>query len=136
MARTGRPKAELVLTSAEHEQLTRWARRASSAQALALRSRIVLGCAEGLDNKVVAAEVGCEEHTVSKWRRRFVEHRLDGLSDEARPGRPATIGVDQVEDVIVATPVYKAAFSGILKSWLDLMPQFGLAGKAVGYPVG
>src|SRR5215203_3962999 len=103
MARSGRPKAELVLTAHEHEQLTRWARRASSSQALALRSKIVLGCARGLDNKVVAEQVGCEEHTVSKWRRRFVEHRLDGLGDEPRSGRPRTISVDQVEDVIVAT---------------------------------
>jgi len=103
MARSGRPKAELVLTPEEHEQLTRWSRRAKSSQALALRSKIVLACAEGLDNKVVAAQVGCEEHTVSKWRRRFVEQRLDGLGDDPRPGRPRTISVDQVEDVIVAT---------------------------------
>jgi transposase len=103
MARTGRPKAELVLTAEEHEQLTRWSRRAKSSQALALRSRIVLACAEGAHNKVVAQRLGCEEHTVSKWRRRFVERRLEGLSDERRPGRPRTISVDQVEDVIVAT---------------------------------
>lgn len=103
MARTGRPKAELVLTTAEHEQLARWARRATSSQTLALRSKIVLACAEGADNKVVAERLGCEAHTVSKWRRRFVEDRLDGLSDERRPGRPRTISVDQVKDVIVAT---------------------------------
>lgn len=83
--------------------MTRWSRRAKSSQALALRSRIVLACAEGLDNGVVAQRVGCEAHTVSKWRRRFVERRLDGLGDEPRPGRPRTISVDQVEDVIVAT---------------------------------
>lgn len=70
---------------------------------MALRSRIVLACAEGLDNKYVAERVGCEAHTVSKWRRRFVERRLDGLGDERRPGRPRTISVDQVEDVVVAT---------------------------------
>lgn len=103
MARTGRPKAELVLTPAEHEQLTRWARRATSSQALAVRSRIVLAAAEGLTNNDVAARVGCEPHTVSKWRRRFIDRRLDGLGDEKRPGRPATISVEQVEDVIVAT---------------------------------
>jgi transposase len=103
MARTGRPKAALVLTPAEHEQLTRWARRASSSQALAMRSKIVLAAGEGLSNNDVAARVGCEPHTVAKWRRRFVEKRLEGLGDEKRPGRPATITVDQVEDVIVAT---------------------------------
>jgi transposase len=103
MPRTGRPKAVLELTESERDQLRRWARRRSSAQALALRSRIVLGCAEGLDNKQVAARERVREQTVSKWRRRFVEFRLDGLSDDPRPGRPASITAEQVEEVIVAT---------------------------------
>lgn len=81
----------------------RWSRRAKSAQALALRSRIVLACAEGLDNKSVAARLGCAAATVGKWRARFVELRLDGLADEPRPGRPASISAEQVEDVVVAT---------------------------------
>lgn len=68
-----------------------------------MRSKIVLAAAEGLTNEAVAVRVGCEAHTVSKWRRRFVTDRLDGLGDEKRPGRPATITVEQVEDVIVAT---------------------------------
>ena len=67
------------------------ARRATSAQALALRSKIVLACADGADNKSVAEELGCSAATVTKWRARFVEHRLDGLGDEPRPGRPRTI---------------------------------------------
>src|SRR5665647_3131669 len=103
MARSGRPKAELVLTEAERDQLTRWSRRAKSAQALALRSRIVLACAGGVDNKTVAVRLGCAGVTVGKWRARFVEDRLDGLLDEPRPGRPPVIGVGQVEDVVVAT---------------------------------
>jgi transposase len=103
MGRTGRPKAELVLAEDEREQLLGWSRRAKSAQALVLRSRIVLACAGGADNKAVAAQLGCAAATVGKWRSRFVEHRLDGLTDEARPGRPATITADQVEDVVVAT---------------------------------
>jgi transposase len=104
MARTGRPKAELVLTDAERAQLQRWARRAKSSQALALRARIVLACAEpGMSNKQVAADLGCSQPTVGKWRTRFVQARLDGLSDEDRPGRPPVIGLDQVEDVVVAT---------------------------------
>jgi transposase len=103
MPRTGRPKAELVLTEDERAQLVRWSRRARSSQALALRSRIVLACAEGVDNKIVAGRLGCTPATVGKWRGRFVEHRLDGLSDEPRPGRPPSISVDQVEDVVVAT---------------------------------
>jgi transposase len=103
MARTGRPKTELTLTEEEHEQLLRWSRRAKSSQALALRSKIVLACAKGTDNKDVAAQLNCAEATVGKWRGRFVAERLDGLVDAPRPGRPATIGVDQVEAVVVAT---------------------------------
>lgn len=103
MSRTGRPKAPLELTEEERAQLLRWARRRKSSQALALRSRIVLGCAEGLTNKEVAALENVSAPTVGKWRTRFVEHRLDGLSDEARPGRPPTISAEQIEDVVVAT---------------------------------
>ena len=91
------------MAAEEREQLTRWSRRAKSSQALALRSRIVLACAEGADNKQVAGQLRCNPVTVGKWRARFVEHRLDGLTDEQRTGRPATIRVDQVEDVVVAT---------------------------------
>lgn len=103
MPRTGRPKAALELTEAERDQLQRWARRRKSSQALALRSRIVLGCATGADNKSVAAELGCSVATVGKWRSRFVQSRLGGLSDEDRPGRPSSITAEQVEDVVVAT---------------------------------
>ncbi len=103
MPRTGRPKTLLVLTDGERDQLVRWSRRRKSSQALALRSRIVLACADGLDNKAVAAQLGCAAATVGKWRARFVEHRLDGLTDEDRPGRPPVISADQVEDVVVAT---------------------------------
>ncbi len=103
MPRTGRPKAPLELTEQERDQLQRWARRRKSSQALALRSRIVLACALGSDNKSVAAALGCAQATVGKWRARFVEHRLDGLIDEERPGRPPSITAEQVEDVVVTT---------------------------------
>jgi transposase len=93
----------LELTSDEQEQLERWVRRRKSAQALALRSRIVLACATGLTNKEVAAQLGVSMPTVGKWRSRFVESRLDGLVDEPRPGRPPTITAEQVEDVVVTT---------------------------------
>jgi len=103
MPRTGRPKVLLELTSQEREQLVRWARRRKSSQVLALRSRIVLACAEGLNNKEVADRVGVSQPTVGKWRSRFVALRLDGLGDDPRPGRPPSITAEEVEDVVVAT---------------------------------
>ena len=92
-----------MLSDEERETLARWARRPKSAQALALRCRIVLACAAGLDNKIVAARLGVNQATVSKWRKRFVERRLDGLGDDPRPGAVRTITDDQVEAVIVKT---------------------------------
>ena len=103
MAERGRPKAALELTDDERATLHRWARRPKSLQALALRSRIVLACADGLPNTVVAEQLGINKLTVGKWRARFVEDRLEGLSDEPRPGAPRTVTDDLVEAVIVKT---------------------------------
>jgi transposase len=99
----GRPKAELVLSAAEQEQLHAWARRRKTAQALALRSRIVLECAGGAENKAVAAKLAVTGQTVSKWRGRFVQLRLEGLLDAPRPGAPRTIDDARVDAVIAKT---------------------------------
>jgi len=93
----------LVLTDEERTQLERWARRPKSAQALALRCRIVLTAAGGASNTAVAAQLGIAITTVRRWRSRFIAERLDGLSDEPRPGAPRSIGDDDVEALIVRT---------------------------------
>jgi transposase len=98
-----RQLAALVVSEAERSELTSLAGRRNTAQALALRARIVLGCAEGAQNKTVAARLQVDQGTVGKWRRRFVEHRTDGLRDEPRSGTPRTIEDARIEAVIVQT---------------------------------
>src|SRR5829696_5534334 len=93
----------IELTDEECAQLEAWARRRTSAQALAQRSRIVLLAAEGLKNVEIAQRLGVHRPMVTKWRNRFADHRLDGLVDEPRPGQPRKISDAQVEEVIVKT---------------------------------
>ena len=95
--------AALVLSASERSELTALATRRKTAQALALRARIVLGCAAGAENQDVAADLRVDPMTVSKWRRRFVERRMDGLHDERRCGTPRTIDDARIEAVIVRT---------------------------------
>ena len=99
----GRPKIELVLTEAERKELAALTLRRKTAQALALRARIILACADGMANKEVAARQRVTQQTVGKWRTRFVEDRLDGLLDAPRPGTPRTIDDDRVDAVIAKT---------------------------------
>jgi len=101
--RTGRPKAELIITEEERERLEQWAKRPKSSQALAQRSRIVLGCAVGKNNQEVAEELGVQAQTVGKWRRRFIAKRLDGLLDEPRPGTNRRLKDREVERVLTMT---------------------------------
>jgi transposase len=97
------PKLEpLVLSGEERRVLEGWARRRKTEQALAFRSRIVLACAGGASVSAVAAELGTSRATAGKWRSRFLEARLKGLSDEDRPGRPGTVSDEKVEQVITA----------------------------------
>ena len=96
-------RADVVLSDEEREVLERWARRPNSAQALALRCRIVLAAAEGEQSKEIAARLGCNKSTVGRWRGRFAERGLDGLHDEPRPGKPRSIGDRDIERVIVKT---------------------------------
>jgi transposase len=99
----GRPKAELVLSESEREQLHAWSGRRKTAQALALRSRIVLGCASGTSNKVVVDTLGVTPQTATKWRARFLKQRLDGLLDAPRPSAPRTIDDARVDAPIAKT---------------------------------
>src|SRR5580765_1890846 len=101
--RTGRPKVALILTEEERRRLDSVAHRSRSAPHLAQRARIILACADGADNKVVARRLHVTPATVCKWRGRFVRQRLDGLYDEPRPGAKRTITDDQVEQVVIRT---------------------------------
>ena len=93
----------IELSDEERVQLEAWTRRRTSSQALAQRSRIVLLAAAGLKNTEIAERLAISRSTAAIWRARFAEHRLDGLLDEPRPGRPRTITDEQVEAVLVAT---------------------------------
>ena len=101
--RTGRPKQPLILTDEEHDRLQSLAHRARSQPALARRARVVLACAEGLDNQTVARKLRTSLGMVGKWRRRFLQARLEGLYDEPRPGAPRKVSDADVERVVIQT---------------------------------
>src|SRR5271165_5008966 len=101
--RLGRPVAPLVLTVEEKETLERWSRGRSVSQGLAMRARMVLGCAAGKLNGAVAKELKTTIQTVGKWRKRFVEHRLDGLSDVPRPNVHRKLSDERVEELVRTT---------------------------------
>src|ERR1039458_8934515 len=96
----GRPIPPLQLGHEERETLERWVRRPSSAQALSLRARIILICAQGKTNTEGAKQTRLANPTVGRWRSRFVARRLDGLLDEPCPGAPREISDAAVERVL------------------------------------
>jgi len=99
----GRPTKPIVLKQEERSKLQEWARRPKTAQRLAMRARIVLGCADGKENRQVARELRITDQTVCKWRERFRKDGLEGLADEPRPGAPRKISDAQVEALITRT---------------------------------
>jgi hypothetical protein len=103
--RTGRPIPPLSLTQEERQTLQGWARRPKSAQAFALRARMILLCGEGDTNTRVAQQIHVRIRTVCKWRQRFVDRRLDGLLDEPRPGTPRKLSDADVQRVLPALPL-------------------------------
>ena len=99
MAR-GRKLKPLLLTDEQPEQLEGWTRSTSMPQGLVRRARIVLASGEGVTNTAVARRRGVSLPTVGKWRSRFLEHGLQGLHDDARPGRPRIYDDERVASVI------------------------------------
>src|SRR3954447_2145091 len=103
MPNIGRPKAVVVVTDQERRELVRLTKRTHVNRLLAFRARLVLACASAATDTVVARRHHTTNATVGKWRRRFIDRRLDGLYDEPRVGAPRTISDEEVEAVIVKT---------------------------------
>src|SRR5580692_6147054 len=126
----GRVCEPLVMTAEEQQKLEGWVRRPKTAQRLALRARIVLKCATGMPNQDVARELRLDVHTVGKWRERFRISRLEGLTDEPRPGAPRQISDEQVEEVITRT-LERPPAQGTHWSTRTMAKQSGLSQTAV-----
>ena len=101
--RTGRPKEALILTDEERQRLESLAHRSRSQPLLARRARVVLACADGLENKAAAKKLRCSLGMVGKWRSRFLNSRLEGLYDEPRPGTPRKVSDEQIEQIVIQT---------------------------------
>src|SRR5215831_2994478 len=101
--RTGRPKQPLMLSEEERERLQSLAHRSRSQALVARRARVVLACADGLDNQTAARKLRCSLGMVGKWRSRFLKSRLEGLYDEPRPGTPRKVSDNQIEEILIQT---------------------------------
>ena len=130
MSKGGRPKTPLTLTDDERQKLQTWASRPKSTQRLAQRAKIILAAAQGQENKVIAASHHVHVVTVGKWRGRFLEHRLDGLVDEPRPGAPRSITDEKVEEVVTKTLEEKPK-GATHWSTRDMAKKVGLSQSAI-----
>lgn len=99
----GRPRKLITISQDERLALERFARRPKSERRLSERARIILMSAENVPNLEIARRLSITNETVCKWRRRFMESRVEGLLDEPRPGAPRTITDEHVEMVIGKT---------------------------------
>ena len=131
MAQMGRPKVELTLTDDERKDLQRYTRRSKSARVLALRARIVLKCATGMDNLDVAEELGVTNQTVGKWRKRFAAGRLEALLDEPRVGAPRKIDDDDIERIIDLT-LHKTPKNATHWSTRTMAAKVGISASKIG----
>jgi transposase len=123
-------KGDVVLTDSERRELEALTLRRKTAQAMAQRARIVLACAQGLENKVVAARERVCKHTVGKWRSRYIGHRLDGLLDAPRSGAPRTIS-DAHVDAVIAKTLERTPSDATHWSTRSMARQTGLTQTAV-----
>ena len=129
--RTGRPKAELVLSNEERAQLQSFVRSRSLPAALSKRARIVLSSAEGESNCAIAERLTMTTATVGKWRARFIEQRIAGLYDDVRPGAPRTIGDEQVAQLIKTTLHTKPADGSTHWSVRSVAAETGISKSSV-----
>lgn len=127
----GRPKAPLVLSDEDREVLVRWTRRRTTAQALALRARIVLESATGASNTAVAAKLAVTPQTVGKWRARFIDSGVEGLLDEPRVGRPRQVGDALVEKIVVDTLEHAPPGEATHWSTRDMAKHVGVSQSTV-----
>lgn len=127
----GRPKAVITVSDEDRVVLERWSKRPKTPMSIAQRARIVLLAADGLNNNVVADKVGCNQATVVKWRKRYVERGVDGLIDEPRPGAPRTISDEAVEAVVVRT-LEETPTDATHWSTRDLAKRSGMSASSVG----
>ena len=81
---------EIVLSSAEEQELTRLAAKYTLPYFQVLRAKMILLAAQALSNDEIAVRLGSRREVVSMWRKRFFEDRLAGLEERPRPGRPRT----------------------------------------------